>query len=548
MRTLPLAAQNKATEDTGAKGLATSHGGAAMSTAAAATRGDTLHAVSLAAAAAAAAAAVHFNATARFPDRTLPRAQARSTPRPAHQSAAADHSVTAPSGQDCHDAAAPSSPPLRSRKRKVTLTLGDKIATIRMYDSGAHTWRSLQAAFLKEVSLSAVRRTCEPQERARLLKRGRDGEPLGAARTRRSKFEQIDAALKTRFDGIESMGGADLPMTMAVLETRALDIAADLGIEGFLGSPGFIQRWAARHQLKSVKLWGQAGSAAAAVCQGEQRMSQIRAELATYDPEHIYNMDETGLQYRCLPSRTYIAAGRRRRARGSKAIKSKDRVTLVFACHLTGSHKLPVAIIGSAAVPQCFRPPRNRCRLPYFSQKSAWMDAVVYEKWFNTVFVPGVRARTRSPVILIVYNGGAYSALECNGVTICPLPHNVTSVHLPLDAGIIACLKRRYKTGLIFLVLQAFPEKRRRQELAAAAADTAVATPTMGDATDAPRPAATQAVGTREAILGTAGSLLVGLPGASQIGTIETGPFLLHCPPPHRLFKALPLQHLLFPR
>jgi len=204
---------------------------------------DTLHAVSLAAAAAAAGAAVHFNATARLPDRTLPRAQARSTSQPAHQSAAADHSVTAPAGQDFHDAAAPSSPRLRSRKRKVTPTLGDKITMIHMYDLGVHTWRSLQAAFPKEVSQSAVRRTCEPQERARLLKRGRDGEPLDAARTRWSKFEQIDAALTSWFDGIESMGGADLPMTMAVLETIVLKIAADLGVEGFLGTPRFIQRW-----------------------------------------------------------------------------------------------------------------------------------------------------------------------------------------------------------------------------------------------------------------------------------------------------------------
>jgi len=219
-------------------------------------------------------------------------------------------------------------------------------------------------------------------------------------------------------------------------------------------------------------------------------------------------------------------------------MKSPDHVTLVLACNSTGSHKLPVAIIGSAAVPQCFKPPLIRCRLPYFSQKSAWMDAVVYEKWFNTMFVPGVRARTRSPVILIVDNCGAHTPLECDGVTICSLPHNVTSVHLPLDAGIIACLKRRYKKRLISLVLQAFPEKRRRQELAAAAADTAVATPIMGDATDAARPAATQAVGTREAILGTAGSLLVGLPGASQIGTIETGPLPSPLAPPPPTFQG----------
>jgi len=157
------------------------------------------------------------------------------------------------------------------------------------------------------------------------------GEPVNSTRTRRSKFEKIDAALKTWFDGIKNMGGADLPMTMAVLETRAREIATELGVEGFFGSPEFIQPWASRHRLRSVKLWGQAGSAAESGRLGEWRMAEIRAELATYDPEHIYNMDETGLQYRCLPNRSYIAAGTRRRARGSKEMNAKDRVTLVLA-------------------------------------------------------------------------------------------------------------------------------------------------------------------------------------------------------------------------
>ena len=151
-------------------------------------------------------------------------------------------------------------------------------------------------------------------------------------------------------------------------------------------------------------------------------------------------------------------------------MKAKDRVTLVLACNATGSHKIPVAIIGSAAVPLCFKPPRAKCPLPYFSQQSAWIDAVVYEKRFNTVFVPEVRARTCLPVILIVDNCGAHTELEYNGVKICPLPPNVTSVHQPLDAGIIACLKRRYKKHRNSLVLRAFPEKRRRQEAEAASA------------------------------------------------------------------------------
>jgi len=401
---------------------------------------ETLPAVSIASAAAGAATAMHF--TSKAPPRTNPRR----TRQPVGQPAATTQEPPTPGVSGA------SSPPLASRKPNVTLTLGDKIDLIRMCDTGAYTWRSLRAAFPKDISLSAARRTCSPSERARLLKRARDGEPVNSTRTRRSKFEEIDAALKTWFDCIETMGGSDLPITMVVLETRAREIATELGVEGFLGSPRFIQRWASGHRLKSVKLWGQAGSAAEAVRLGERRMAGIRADPATYDPEHIHNMDETGLQYRCLPNRSYIAAGRRRRARGSKVMKAKDRVTLVLARNATGSHEIPVAIIASVAVPLCFKPPCANCPLPYVSQQSARMIAVVYEKWLNTVFVPEVRARTCSPVILIVDNCGAHTDLECDGVKICPLPPNVASVHQPLDAGIIAFLKRSYKKRLISLV------------------------------------------------------------------------------------------------
>jgi len=139
-----------------------------------------------------------------------------------------------------------------------------------------------------------------------------------------------------------------------------------------------------------VQLWGQAGSAAEAVRKGERRMAEIRLDLAAYDPENIYSMNETALQYRCLPSRTYIAAERRRRVRGSKAMNAKDRVTLVLECTATGSQKIPVAIIGCAAFPQCLKPPLEGFPLPYFSQQSAWMDGSVYEKRFKTASLPSV--------------------------------------------------------------------------------------------------------------------------------------------------------------
>jgi len=165
---------------------------------------------------------------------------------------------------------------------------------------------------------------------------------LDATRTLRFKFEEIDAALKTWFDGIETIGGAD-------------------------------------------------------------------------------------------------------RFSGSKAMKANDRVALVLPCNYTGSHKIPVAVIGAAAVPLCLKAPRSGCLLPYVSQTSAWLDGEVYKKWFQKVFLRDVRERTRSRVNVVVDTCGAHNALESDSIKFCPFPPSLTSAHRPLDDGILACLKRRYE-------------------------------------------------------------------------------------------------------
>jgi len=70
-----------------------------------------------------------------------------------------------------------------------------------------------------------------------------------------------------------------------------------------------------------------------------------------------------------------------------------DRVTLVLCINVTGSHKLPVAMVGTANNPLCFRDEGNACPLPYFSQRKASMDKFFYAQWCQTVFLPVVRER-----------------------------------------------------------------------------------------------------------------------------------------------------------
>jgi len=167
-------------------------------------------------------------------------------------------------------------------------------------------------------------------------------------------------------------------------------------------------------------------------------------------------MDETGAFFRCIPNRAYVKAGQRRQARGTKAMQAKDLVTLVLACNATGTHKIPVAMIGKAKQPLCFKPPRRTCPLPYFSQTNAWMDGNLFKSSFETVFLTAVRARTSQPVALVSDKCGAHEELNCDKVKFIPLPPNCTSIYQPLDLRIIACLKRRYMRRLLDLVVRAF--------------------------------------------------------------------------------------------
>lgn len=193
-----------------------------------------------------------------------------------------------------------------------------------------------------------------------------------------------------------------------------------MALTGFKGSSHFIQTWAQRYNLHNIALCGAGGSADAVGA--ADRVAEIRDELGEYNPERIFQVDETGLFLRCIPNRAYVVVGQRRGARSTKEMKANDRVALVMTCNATGSHKIPVAIVGKATQPLCFKPPRAACPLPYFSRKSAWMDKVVYRVWLVSRFRSAVAARGIFPRDLIYENCGAHGHM-CRGWQTASLLH-----------------------------------------------------------------------------------------------------------------------------
>ena len=76
--------------------------------------------------------------------------------------------------------------------------------------------------------------------------------------------------------------------------------------------------------------------------------------IAQYDPENVYNMDETGLFFRLLPKNILLMPLEDvRSVRGKKSLK--ERLTLVVCAYATGTHKIPCTVIGKSKFPACIK-------------------------------------------------------------------------------------------------------------------------------------------------------------------------------------------------
>ena len=101
--------------------------------------------------------------------------------------------------------------------------------------------------------------------------------------------------------------------------------------------------------------------------------------LSNYGLENIYDANEFGLFYQCLPDKSYHL--KTEKCLGGKP--SKIRITGLAAANAVGN-KLPMFVIGKTKNPRCFK---NIKKLPcrYRSQRKSWMDSVLFEEWVRDV-------------------------------------------------------------------------------------------------------------------------------------------------------------------
>ncbi|KAG5463055.1 MAG: DDE superfamily endonuclease-domain-containing protein, partial [Olpidium bornovanus] len=165
--------------------------------------------------------------------------------------------------------------------------------------------------------------------------------------------------------------------------------------------------------------------------QHNRALPDLRADIARYALCDVYNMDETGVFYCMAPDYTIA----QQPIEGRK--KDKVRLTLAFTANADGSHKLQPLILGHARQPCCFKR-GTAAQLGFYlcSNKKVWMKDL--DRQMHTA---------GRKILLLIDNAPSHilDNFTSTNVTVRPLLPNTTSKIQPMDAGIIAAFKRRYR-------------------------------------------------------------------------------------------------------
>jgi len=164
--------------------------------------------------------------------------------------------------------------------------------------------------------------------------------------------------------------------------------------------------------------------------------------------ENVFNLDETALYFRRLPTRS-IASGK------SACIErkvSKDRLTLCLIVNTSGTYR-KAAVIGESKKPRCFGKtwdPATHLGIPYYSNSSAWMKSDIFSD-ILTCFNREVSARP-DKVWLLMDNADCHKppvgstmcswekkfrGFTMSRVNVVFFPPNTTSLVQPLDMRIL---------------------------------------------------------------------------------------------------------------
>lgn len=232
-----------------------------------------------------------------------------------------------------------------------------------------------------------------------------------------------------------------IPLSGPLLQAKAEQFALKLGKPDFKASNGWLEKFRGRHNIVFRNVCGESGGVDAS--QADKWFQALPEIIADTDPANIFNVDETGLFYKCTPDKTLALKGEV----CSTGKLSKERVTILVGANMTGSEKLPLLMIGKSRNPRCFKNLKSK-PIEYEANRKAWMTSEIFEQWL--LRIDKRFARQKRQVLLFMDNCAAHNRIpKLKNIRVVFFPPNMTSVVQPMDQGVIKNFKHFYRRLLV---------------------------------------------------------------------------------------------------
>uniref|UniRef100_K7EYA5 DDE-1 domain-containing protein n=1 Tax=Pelodiscus sinensis TaxID=13735 RepID=K7EYA5_PELSI len=210
----------------------------------------------------------------------------------------------------------------------------------------------------------------------------------------------------------------------------------------------FSKRWLwyfkLRHGIRRLDMSGEKASAYHEAAESYFESFQKLVSEHELSADQIYNADETGLFWCCLPTST-LAGENESSASGFK--QNKHHLTVLICANASGNYyRTKLLVIGKYVKPGALKGVIHlhvECRAQY----NAWVDCGIFSSWFHHTFVPEEKKNLRkfnkpedSKVILFVDNCRTHSSemdLVSGNIFTVFLPPNISSLIQQMDQGVI---------------------------------------------------------------------------------------------------------------
>lgn len=254
------------------------------------------------------------------------------------------------------------------------------------------------------------------------------------------RYDELDRIMSEWFNLARSK---NVIVSRPLFQEKALEIGRLLDPETtFAASNGWAEKFFARHSIIFRNLCGEGASVNRNVV--ETWKANLPSECEGYAAEDIYNLDETGLFFEALPTKSYVLKGEK--CQGGK--NSKSRLTVCFITSLTGEKEPPI-IIGKSQRPRAFKRINidETFNVMYRFSKKAWMTSVIFEEYI--VKLNNKMQEQNRQILLFLDNASVHKELNMSNVTMKFFPPNTTTELQPLDQGIISNFKCHYRKQLL---------------------------------------------------------------------------------------------------